>query len=456
MKKTKTISVSTKLAFRFTFILSAVVILLTVIFSRIQIADLNYQRSQELNTSISIISRLYNTHMEQSSDVPFTIARIPRHLNYIIYDAAANQIITKKNPDELKILEKTDQKTKIYTQKRSGDQDLKIIYIAHSLENYPDIVAQIWIDLQNDSLYQMRKSMPRIILLSLLPILIICFFIALFIARHIMKPVVKMTDGAKHISSSNLDSLLPVKKNGDELDELATTFNDLFKRLKIDFDRERQFTSDVSHELKTPVAVILGQANLIRRWGKDDPAQLEKSISTIISETKSMEAIIQNLLQMTRIESGRILPAKDEFLLSELTAKICQEVEVLSPDTVINLDCDQSLILNTDYELLHQVLMIIISNSLKFCPKPLAINLKAMKTGDRILIELSDNGPGFSSETVNHVFERFFRGDDSHTRSAGGSGLGLSIAKTIIESLNGKISASNDEKTKGAKLSIIL
>ena len=144
--------------------------------------------------------------------------------------------------------------------------------------------------------------------------MIVSFFISLLLTRYSLSPVSKITKAAKEIGSTNLDILLPRNHSGDELDQLAKTFNQLFKRLKKDFDRERQFTSDVSHELKTPVAVILGQANMLRRWGKDEPEQLEKSLSAIINESRSMEAVITNLLQMGRLESGRILFFKEALL----------------------------------------------------------------------------------------------------------------------------------------------
>lgn len=454
-KKVKKLSISSILAFRFTFILTAVVILLVLVFSRIQLADLNNQRTIELDRSISIIERTYLTHIEETPEESFTIKRIPKHLGYLIYKIDGDQIITvDTNSDEVPPVPFAEKKAKYYTKRTTPGQEIKIIYMSRPIQSDPSLVIQLWIDVHNDSLYQMKHDQPRIILISLIPILIICYFITYFIARNIMQPVVKMTEDAKHISSSSLDTFLPVKNNGDELDELAKTFNDLFSRLKIDFDRERQFTSDVSHELKTPVAVILGQANLLRRWGKNDPVQLDKSINTIISETKSMDAIIQNLLQMTRIESGKIIPSKEEFLLSELFDKIREEVEILDSTCEIIFNYPPELKITTDFELLHQSLMVCVSNSLKFCPKPLKLTITATDTDQSINIHVADNGPGFTPEIIPHVFERFYRGDDAHTRSAGGSGLGLSIAKTIIHSLGGTISASNDEITKGAKLSI--
>lgn len=458
MKKKKRLSISVSLAIRFTFIICAVIFLLTYIFYAIQIADLNYQRTQDLNFTVNMINKRFEHEIQQSSATNFELKHVPRHINYLIY-AKSNEKYTviDTNSTDAVPLKLTKQKGKIYTKKSSDEtSSTKIIYVARPLENYPNIIAQIWIDLQNDSLYRVRHHMPQLILISLLPIIIICFFIALYITKNIMNPVIKMTESAKKISSSNLDTLLPIKNNGDELDQLAKTFNDLFTRLKIDFDRERQFTSDVSHELKTPVAVILGQANLIRRWGKNDPAQLDKSISTIISETKSMDAIIQNLLQMSRIESGRIVPQKEKISVKEIFSKVNDEVISLDSTVKVNLNYEQELNIYTDYELLHQTLMILVSNSLKFCSKPLVLDFCAQTKDDKIFISVTDNGNGFAPEIISHVFERFYRGDDSHTRSVGGSGLGLSIAKTIVQSLGGSINASNDEVTKGAKITICL
>lgn len=277
------------------------------------------------------------------------------------------------------------------------------------------------------------------------------FLVSLFMTRNTIKPVILMTEQAKRIGSENLDEKLPVKHTEatlDENDELAETFNDLFARLKTDFDRERAFTSDVSHELRTPVSVILGQSRLLMRWGKDDPAQTEKSLNIIIKEAHSMDSTIKNLLQMSRLESGRQSPVKEKFTLQTLFTQLSDETLSYEENAKINIDCDDNLQMTSDRELLHQTLTIIISNSIKFCK---AVNTQPeitliAKTDEKnkvLTISTSDNGPGISEEILPHIFERFYRGDSSHNRAAGGSGLGLSIAQVIIHVLGGTISASN-------------
>ena len=190
--------------------------------------------------------------------------------------------------------------------------------------------------------------------------------LSFLITKQTIKPVEEITLAAQKMSSSNLESLLPVSKNDDELDQLAKTFNTLFESLRKDFDRERSFTSDVSHELKTPVAGILGQANLLKRWGKGDPKQLESSLEMIITEANAMNSIITNLLQMSKIEHGIIKPQSEEFKLWALFSRLKNEFAAINPQLELFFDENIDLSLKSDLELLHQVLTAMISNSIKF------------------------------------------------------------------------------------------
>ena len=222
----------------------------------------------------------------------------------------------------------------------------------------------------------------------------------------------------------------------------------MFARIKADFDRERQFSSDVSHELNTPLTVISGQAGLLLRWGKDNPEQLEKSLNAIKDEAKSMHAIIENLLQISRIESGRIKPQVSEVDTGSLFERVEQEITAVAPEVKFELACSGAGMstLNTDAEMLHQILTVFVSNSVKFTGGKCTVKLSAEKSDEgRLVISESDDGPGIAEEALPHVFERFYRADEAHTRSAGGSGLGLAIAKTLAEALGAEISAGNVE-----------
>lgn len=313
-----------------------------------------------------------------------------------------------------------------------------------------------------------------ILAVSFVPIVLISFAVVYFITSRTMNPVVKITEMARRINSTNLLETLPQSGSGNEIDILAQTFNEVFARLKSDFDREKQFTSDVSHELKTPMAVILGYANLIRRWGKSDPVQLDSSINRLIAEVHTMEAVVQNLLQLSRLDCGRIQLNVKKIDVMQLFSRLKADTMSWAPECTFTIEnSDVGFELFADSELLYQALTIIVSNSVKFfnssrtcknhaiqeiqasqdsdatsAPEKLEISISARVSEDsKFQLWICDNGPGIPEKVLPHVFERFFRGDEAHTRSAGGSGLGLSIVMSIMKALGGTAFATSDGKS---------
>lgn len=291
--------------------------------------------------------------------------------------------------------------------------------------------------------------------------LFFCFVVITYLfALNSLKPVRDMIKAAKEIVNNNIDKLLPVLNSDDELDELSKSFNQVFTKLKNDIESEQQFSSNVSHELKTPVAVISGQANLLRRWGKEDSEQLEKSLSKIIEETESMQYMISSLSQMSKIEHNLVQLDYQEISLNSFYERLIDEIQTLQSTVNINLINQTDIKFICDYELLHQVFMIFITNSIKFCNQAgvsnIAINIFTEEKDSIISFKITDNGPGFSEEALPRIFERFYKGDISHNRDDGGHGLGLSIAKSIITLLHGEISAENEPQTHGATVLINL
>ncbi len=415
----------------------------------------------------------------------------PYGLSFLIYDTKTKEVYSTNDPF-LPPLPPTDGTVKKYfIPNYFSDGDLNIRYYSQSFEkvfqNYFFFFGMQYtrtftivtaIDLDNDFAVQIMRQIPKVFLIIFLPILIISFFLSVLISRQTLKPVIEVTAAAQKITSSNLDSRLPLSGYDDEIDELTKTFNRLIEQLQKDFARERQFSSDVSHELKTPLAVILGQTNLLMRWGKDNPEQLEKSLLAIKKEGKSMQTVIENLLQISRYETGRLKPNIGKVHVRELFERLRDEFSEITPADAtkadilqIEIECDPAFVIVSDEELLHQIFTILISNSIKFAypEKPCIINLRAGKlsnkgadeadsdlcTGDYFLEE-SDNGPGIAEEALPHIFDRFYKGDDSHNRNAGGCGLGLSIAKTFATVLNCEISANTlPAPESGARFRII-
>lgn len=430
------------------FVMTSSVVLLSLLF-------LLFTRSLILKSEAEELKTAEYTIFETFSDATFeddsyqktgnlgTIPEIPYYLTYIIYDSETEDILATNDPF-LPILADTNGKMEHYFEENYFfDGDLNIMYYAKThTDEYGDFVIAVVMNLDNNSMSAIFSKLPLALLFMAIPILVLSFLLSLFLTKNTIKPVVKITKAAQSITIENLSDLLPLSGSDDEIDELSATFNQLFLRLKQDFERERQFSSDVSHELNTPLTVISGQAGLLLRWGKDNPEQLEKSLNAIKTEAKTMQAIIANLLQISRIESGRIKPQITEVKISDLFSWLVEEFSAIAPNVKITAQ-DDGISLRTDSEMLHQILTVLVSNSVKYAGETCSISLRAETRDKKVIIEQSDDGPGFSEESLPHIFERFYRADESHTRKIAGSGLGLSIALTLCNALGAKIKARN-------------
>lgn len=454
MKMKKSFAV--QLSLRFMFILTMAVILLSVSFLYVLRYFVQVSKSAEMKRAGAVLYEELKSCAPEEGDLILRTDGLPYYLTYIAYDVESEEVIATNDPF-LPLLKDSRGKTLHYFEKDFFyDGDLDILYYAESyVLAQRKIIIAVAENIENDSFSKIFPQLPSALLLMSLPVLLLSFLLLLFLTKNTIKPVVKITRAARTMSTENLDGQLPLSGRGDEIDELSKTFNELFLRIKADFDRERQFSSDVSHELNTPLTVISGQAGLLLRWGKDNPEQLEKSLNAIKDEAKSMHAIIENLLQISRIESGRIKPQLSAVDVAMLFERVEQEITAVATGVKFELSCEADLpLVQTDPEMLHQIITVFVSNSIKFAGENCVVKLNASfvkgeggagTEGGRIVISESDDGPGISESALPHVFERFYRADEAHTRSAGGSGLGLSIAKTLTEALGGEICAGNVE-----------
>ena len=454
-------SFAVRLSLRFMFILTVSTILLSLSFLYCIRSLVKRNQTEKLMASENHIleeltekwqnSQGLTQDMLEGGDSFLLSSELPYYHTYIAYDSDTEEVLVTNDPF-LPLLKETGGKALHYFEKDFFfDGDLDVLYYAkaHNLGNR-NIVIAVSENIENDSFTKLFPQLPSALLLMALPVLLLSFLFSLLLTKNTIKPVTKITRAAQTMTTENLDGQLPLTGRGDEIDELSSTFNDLFLRIKADFDRERQFSSDVSHELNTPLTVISGQAGLLLRWGKDNPEQLEKSLNAIKDEAKSMHAIIENLLQISRIESGRIKPQICLVDVAELFARVEGEFSAVAPAVKFEIECPPSVTIETDPEMLHQILTVLVSNSVKFAGSECQIRLTTVRKEDgHFEISESDDGPGISVEALPHVFERFYRADEAHTRSVGGSGLGLAIAKTLAEALGAEISAGN-LKTGGA------
>ncbi len=457
-------SFSFRLSLQFTAVVAAAVILVMALIIMIINKTVLFRRGIELVQSYDEVSRVLSVpktlNLEYSREPLF---KLPYYISYTVYDEKAGKTVFSNDPFIPVILPVT-QKPRIYYEKNYfSDGNLKILYYARNYNLYDsgDLKIIIAVYIESDYFTKLFPVIHYIMIPALLFILLISFLISFLITRRTIQPVIRITDEAKSRSISDIDKALPVSNRNDEIDELAKTFNELFVQIKEDFERERQFSSDVSHELRTPLSVISGQTNLLLRCGKDNPAQLETSLHAIKTETKAMQSIIENLLKISRYESGQLKPEISSFKVSELFELLKKEFLFIENGRPMKILCrfDEEIMLSSDFDMLHQIFTAFISNSIKYVPseKELEIELTAEKKDEKIILSESDNGSGFKEDEMLKVFDRFYMGDQARTREIkhNSTGLGLSIAKTMCDALGAEIFASNKEDG-GAKLILIL
>ena len=451
--RTLRISTVRQLSLRFSLLFAVMIALFSAGIILLLRSGVRHQQNRELISAARIIAEALRDERIQDID-----ADLPYYLTFSVYKSGSQEVIATNDPF-LPLLPLTPHGAKRYTaQHYFIDGDLNILYYAELVHAEHDYGIQTALNMDSDTAESIISGLPNILAALTVPLLFVSYIAVFFMTKRTMRSVRTITDAAKKISGSNLTERLPVTGKGDEFDALAKTFNDLLSRLQTDFERERRFTADVSHELKTPLAVILGHANLLRRWGKNDPAQLEKSLSALIREAHSMEAIIKNLLQITRLENGQIQIHKTAIDAAQFFRRLIGNTHSYAPNASFTEHIGMKTV-STDEELLYQVCTIIISNSIKFAGETAHIELSVQPTVEMdslpdapapesaCSISITDNGPGIEQSILPHIFERFYRGDAAHTRGAGGAGLGLSIAASIVHALGGSISAENNQDT---------
>jgi len=253
------------------------------------------------------------------------------------------------------------------------------------------------------------------------------------ISKNLLSPIKTMTEQVKAISIKNLDRRLDVSDAKDELKDLAMQFNSMLDHIEDAYQKQNQFVSDASHELRTPISVINGYSSMLDRWGKKDPAILDEAIGAIKSETLQMQSLIEKLLFLARSDRNKIEMEIERVKLHELVEELYKETKMLSTDHQIVLDCVGESSVQGNVKLIKQMLRIFTENALKFTEAQGTITFIMRIVAGRTMIAIKDSGVGIPKEDVEKVFDRFYRSDKSRTKKSGGSGLGLSIAKWIID-----------------------
>lgn len=237
---------------------------------------------------------------------------------------------------------------------------------------------------------------------------------------------------------------------------LENAINGMLDRMQQAYSQQTRFVSDASHELRTPIAVIKGYADLLARWGKQDEKVLDEGIAAIRTEAECMGKLVEQLLFLARGDSGRTQLKLRRIQLAPLVSEVYEESEMIHPEHVWQFQCVDAAEADADDALLKQAVRILVDNAVKYTKPGERIRLRVLRGADGApCIEVQDSGIGISEEDMTHVFERFFRADPARNAGTGGTGLGLAIAKWIVDRHGGHFELRS-EPGAGTRITICL
>jgi two-component system OmpR family sensor kinase len=283
-------------------------------------------------------------------------------------------------------------------------------------------------------------------------VLTVVALIGLWVLRLGVKPITEVTAAAEAIGAGERDRRVPSFPAGTEAAELSDAFNSMLDQKEEADERLRQFVADASHELRTPLTSIRGYADLYQRGGLSEPARLDDAMRRVTGEAERMGALVDDLLLLSKLDRG--LPIEHVTVdLASLLDDAAADARAVQPERTITVQCTRPLTCQGDPLRLHQVVAALVHNALVHTPPATPVELIGTQRDAAVVLEIVDHGPGLDPEVAAKVFERFYRGDPSRARSSGGSGLGLSIAKSIVETHGGRITV-HTAPGKGCRFTI--
>ncbi|HEX9106927.1 MAG TPA: ATP-binding protein [Longimicrobiales bacterium] len=275
--------------------------------------------------------------------------------------------------------------------------------------------------------------------------LVLAALVGYFLAAKSLAPVAAMTRQAERIGASNLDERLPVANPRDDLGRLAGVLNSLLSRLHDAFEQQRRFMADAAHELRTPVAVIRGEAEVSLARRERDSAEYRDALDVVAGESARLSGIVDDLFTLARADAGEVPVRPHPMYLDEVVTETTRAVGTLASRRRIQLtvDAPEEMPYTGDEALLRRMLTNLLDNAVKYTPPGGRIRVTAGREGDRYRIAVSDTGPGIPPGDRERIFQRFHRLDQARPGEAdgpqGGAGLGLPIARWIAEAHGGTL-----------------
>ena len=261
-----------------------------------------------------------------------------------------------------------------------------------------------------------------------------------WLTRRALAPVKKLTDAATKIHERNLREPLPRTGNGDELDQLTKVFNDTLARLDDSFHRIREFTLHASHELKTPLTVLCGEAETVLRDESLSATERDRAAS-LLDELRRLARIVDGLTLLAKADAGQVALKLEPLRFDELVREAYADAQILAEPQGIQVElaaCEE-IIVRGDRHRLRQLLLNLADNAVKYNQPRGRVTMHLHRANGAAEFTIANTGPRIPPESLPRIFDRFYRGDAAHSQTVEGSGLGLSIAQWIVSAHHGTI-----------------
>ncbi|MBF0103411.1 MAG: HAMP domain-containing protein [Desulfobacterales bacterium] len=287
------------------------------------------------------------------------------------------------------------------------------------------------------------QHLLRILLFAVPLTILISGMGGVFLAKRAFKPIDQISATALEIEENDLSRRIEVTTK-DELGRLASTLNQMIERLEKAFERQKQFTSDASHELRAPLAIIQAETTLSLQKNRE-PQEYRKSLQVISQEVEYMSTLINQLLLLARADAGKEYLLFESIELGDFIREVCSDMEILCMDKDISLEVNlcPDIVVKGDKKSLKRLIHNILDNAIKYTHCNGSIRVMLEKDNDMAVLSVSDTGIGIPEKEQLSIFERFYRVDKARSRSDGSSGLGLAICQYIIKIHKGTISVES-------------
>ena len=393
----------------------------------------------------------------------FALELASGHTSAAIFDpngGLAASAAATTTPDQLpptlttqEYLDAAQGKPKPYYLATASDGSTHLV-VLNVVRNGTKPLAIVQLSVPTDAIDQALQADRQLAIVGSVLVLLVALLLSPLIIGRALRPLEQMSTTAGALAAGDYKQRVSVPRTRDEIGKLAVAFNQMASGIDQAFEVRRQseeemrhFVADASHELRTPLTSIAGYIDVLGRRESVDPDTLQASLAAMQQESSRMTRLVNDLLTLTRFESGKA-PQRQRLPLDRFINQALDELSLPEKGAAESRNIQPGIEVNADPEALKQVVTNLAQNALKYAPGA-AQHWSVFAVDGRAAIRLEDAGPGISRQDLPHIFDRFYRGEKARDRSTGGSGLGLAIAKSIVEAHNGRIEAQS-EPGKGA------